>query len=479
MNLPEELVSELVKVTNNNTSDKNDNTAYGTVVDNGDRLYVQLDGAGEGVLTPIETTVSIKAGDRVRVSIRNHTAVVTGNALDNSASVSELLKAIKLIQSLDENVNGIGILLNGKPAEGENPEVIGIIAKVNQNGIAIGELGTQLTGYVTFDSLGENGTTEIHGSRIKTGTISAKDIVLTGAITWNDLDDAIASDIDDAISSAAENGDTALTRINRVTNTTGTKTIIDPDSIETGSIYADKLHLGGSLTVYKTMDETTAVGGYLGYDSGFNSQTGIGVRHSSGNAQMVCTNQAARLSYGSTAQFIASSNGYAYVQGVNIVFTRSGVNYVAIGETCLRPHNDAPSTMVLGTSAYPWANIYSKSSEGITSDRNKKHSIEDLPDEYLTIFDNLTPRRFKLNDGTSDRYHVGYIAQEVEEAMKTAGIDSKDFAGFIKDVHEEDGSDIYMLRYGEFDAIYAAKIKQLESRIDELEKRLKSIEEVG
>lgn len=437
MKLPEELVSELVKVTNNNTSDKNDNTAYGTVVDNGGRLYVQLDGAGEGVLTPIETTVSIKAGDRVRVSIRNHTAVVTGNATDYSASLSKLFEVIAITD----------------------------------------ELGIQMKDRVTFESLKEGGTTEIDGSRIKTGTIDAERINMTGAISWSAFDEALVEKIR-GIESDADNGSTALTRVNRVTNTSGAKTIIDPDSIETGSIYADKLHLGGSLTVYTTEDGTTA-GGYLGYDSGFNSDTGIGVRHTSGFAQMVCTNQAARLSYGESAQYIASSNSYAYIIGKAIIFAPEDVNHVVVVDGCMRPHIDAPDDITLGHSNYPWANIYADSSEGITSDRNKKNSIEDLPEKYIKIFDNLTPRRFKLNNGTSDRYHVGYIAQEVEEAMNAAGVDSQEFGGFIKDVHEENGSDIYMLRYGEFDAIYAAKIKQLESRIDELEKRLKSIEEVG
>ena len=80
-----------------------------------------------------------------------------------------------------------------------------------------------------------------------------------------------------------------------------------------------------------------------------------------------------------------------------------------------------------------------------------------------------------MNNGTSDRYHIGYIAQEVEEAMIAAGIDSQEFGGFIKD-KDQDGNDIYMLRYGEFDAIYSAKIKQLESRNAELEARIAKLE---
>lgn len=468
MNLPEELVSELVKVTSNNTPDKTNNTAYGTVVDNGDGLYVRLDGADEGVLTPVETTVSIKAGDRVRVSIRNHTAVVTGNALDNSASLSELLKAIKLINDVSVNVNGIGILLNG------NGEVEGLVAKVNQNGVEINDIGTRLKGYVTFESLGEDGTTEIHGSRIKTGTIDAERINMTGAISWNDL----ATDAQSKVNNAQKSANEVLKTVSGFTIEDDSETYIDGSMIYSDSIYADALHLGDEMTIHKSLYGST-VGGYIGWSSGFASTTGIGIMDSTRSSQLVCTNNAARLSYDLDTQFIASNNKYAYIVGNAIVFAPENNYQVVIVDGCLRPHIDAPDDIVLGHTSYPWANIYAKSGEGIGSDRNIKNSIEDLPEKYLTLFDKLIPKRFKLNDGTSGRYHVGYIAQEVEEAMNAAGVDSQEFGGFIRDINEKDGSDIYMLRYGEFDAIYAAKIKQLESRIDELEKRLKSIEEVG
>ena len=80
----------------------------------------------------------------------------------------------------------------------------------------------------------------------------------------------------------------------------------------------------------------------------------------------------------------------------------------------------------------------------------------------------LIPSRYKINSGTSGRYHVGFIAQEVEEAMNSAGIDAQEFGGFVKD-KAEDGSDIYMLRYEEFIGILTAKIKQLEARLSALE----------
>jgi hypothetical protein len=49
----------------------------------------------------------------------------------------------------------------------------------------------------------------------------------------------------------------------------------------------------------------------------------------------------------------------------------------------------------------------------VTSDQNYKHDIEKLDDRYLRFFDDIIPRRFKYNNGTSGRYHVGFIAQEI------------------------------------------------------------------
>lgn len=102
----------------------------------------------------------------------------------------------------------------------------------------------------------------------------------------------------------------------------------------------------------------------------------------------------------------------------------------------------------------------------VTSDRRKKNSIEALPGAYVEMFDKITPSRFKFNEGTSDRYHVGYIAQEVAEALTEAGLTTKDFGGFV-DLNK-DGEELGLI-YTEFIAIQHMKIRQLEQRIEALE----------
>ena len=78
--LSDELISQLVKVTNDRPDRKSNVVVYGTIRDDGTRKYVQIDGSDE--FTPVETAVEINTGDRVTVSVRNHAATITGNISD-------------------------------------------------------------------------------------------------------------------------------------------------------------------------------------------------------------------------------------------------------------------------------------------------------------------------------------------------------------------------------------------------------------
>lgn len=118
-------------------------------------------------------------------------------------------------------------------------------------------------------------------------------------------------------------------------------------------------------------------------------------------------------------------------------------------------------TYIRGTTVY-----YGASNSVVTSDRRAKHSIEELPDAYVEALDKMTPVRFKYNDGTSDRYHVGFIAQDVEGALTEAGLCGKDFGGFV-DVNGD--GETLGLAYDEFIGLLFAKIRKLEQKIEKME----------
>lgn len=116
------------------------------------------------------------------------------------------------------------------------------------------------------------------------------------------------------------------------------------------------------------------------------------------------------------------------------------------------------------------------SSSPISSDKNKKNSILLQSEVYSQIFDKLNPVTFKYNDGTSDRTHTGLIAQEVEEAVLSSGLTTKDFAVVCYDVDKEGNKTGYGIRYEELVSMNIYEIQKLKARVAELEAKLENKE---
>ena len=141
-------------------------------------------------------------------------------------------------------------------------------------------------------------------------------------------------------------------------------------------------------------------------------------------------------------------------------------------EYCFRTSTSAKGGALLGTWSLNGATM------SATSDRNLKNSINTLSDKYSELFDNLIPVQYKFNNGTSDRFHTGFIAQDVEEAILKVGLTTQDFAGFVKDNEEtvvtEDGTvkQQLALRYEEFISLNTNEIQKLKKRVAELEAQL-------
>jgi hypothetical protein len=139
----------------------------------------------------------------------------------------------------------------------------------------------------------------------------------------------------------------------------------------------------------------------------------------------------------------------------------------------------------IGTSSNVWDGAYFRTAPTITSDRNQKNSITDLEDVYRQIVLRLKPVKFKYNNGTSDRWHTGFIAQDVEDLLLELGLDSKDFAGFIKspiystmnengefDTTSEINGYVYSLRYEEFISPTISVVQELKRELDNLKEKV-------
>ena len=91
MSLSDDLVSRFAKITKDNSNNR-ESTVYGTVVSRNDKLYVNIDGSDS--ITPIVSAAEIKAGERVTVLIKDHTATVLGNISNPSASTESVGKVL-------------------------------------------------------------------------------------------------------------------------------------------------------------------------------------------------------------------------------------------------------------------------------------------------------------------------------------------------------------------------------------------------
>ena len=181
---------------------------------------------------------------------------------------------------------------------------------------------------------------------------------------------------------------------------------------------------------------------------------------------------------------------YILVQGIrnrvtNRAMTITDDNHVRTYESNGVGMNGAIS---LGSANYRFSQLYVTSSSISTSDKNYKDDIKSLTDKHLQFFMKLQPVSFLFKDGTSGRTHIGFIAQDVEQAMSECGLTDLDFAGFCKDqkidsklvdgeevnepiLDENDNPEyIYSLRYEEFIALNTYVIQELWKRVDAVEK---------
>ena len=133
-----------------------------------------------------------------------------------------------------------------------------------------------------------------------------------------------------------------------------------------------------------------------------------------------------------------------------------------------------PSSYNLGTSTQPWNTVYTQDGTVSKSDINAKNTIQPLNKQHEILFDSLLPVSFKYNNGSSDRKHFGFIAQNVKGAILQSGLTTQDFAGYCEWMND-DGSAGCGLRYHEFIALNTYEIQKLKSRIQELEDAIGSL----
>lgn len=110
-----------------------------------------------------------------------------------------------------------------------------------------------------------------------------------------------------------------------------------------------------------------------------------------------------------------------------------------------------------------------------SSDKNVKNSIDYDLSRYRQFLLDLKPCRFKYNEGQSGRYHIGMIAQDMEQSLADNGIAASEFSGWCKMPIRDENHNItgytYGIRYDSLIPLNTLMIQELVKRVKALEKR--------
>lgn len=239
------------------------------------------------------------------------------------------------------------------------------------------------------------------------------------------------------------NGDRAGNAIDNWRLTVGSNFGVTSD----GSLYASNAIIDGTIT----SNNATITGGFIRFDGDpmFRDFTqidknGICVGYEGGNSlyMRISTN-------------MISVNDSMSLTGENqkIAFSRTTID-------------DGITLTFVGHLQGQWT---SQSFVPVDSDFTKKHDILSLDNIYSQIFDKLNPVIYKYNNDISDRVHIGLVAQEVEDAVLSVGLTTKDLAAIYYNVDADGNKVDYGLCYEEFISLCVYEIQKLKARVAELE----------
>ena len=145
------LATTFAKIIKEDATATKDSTVYGTAVEFNGKMYVKLDGSER--MTPIETTTSIKEGDRVTVLIKAHSATVTGNVTDPSTSKSDKKATDDKVKDLSSKVSEFGTVVAGKVSTEQLQAVEGRVTNLESDNVNVkNELKAQSASITSMDA---------------------------------------------------------------------------------------------------------------------------------------------------------------------------------------------------------------------------------------------------------------------------------------------------------------------------------------
>lgn len=137
----------------------------------------------------------------------------------------------------------------------------------------------------------------------------------------------------------------------------------------------------------------------------------------------------------------------------------------------------------LGTANFLWNRVYAVNGVSTSSDERLKENISDDFSKLAEVFMKLRPVTFEYSDIKDGKTRIGFIAQDIEKAMKDEDLDPDKFSFLQKDELNPDSemaknigdTTVYSLNYSEFIALNTAMIQKQQSEIDEMKKEIEGL----
>lgn len=247
MALSSELISQFVKITNDDTKSEKESTLYGTIVQHKGTNFVKLDGSE--LLTPISSIVDVKPNERVMVTIRNHSAMVTGNVSSPSARTG----TVEEISGQVSNQNDAITQINSSISQ-QQSDISQINTTIQEQNTSISTINSDLEIYNSSFRISSGVVTGIKG--VNTEWISTEDLESDHAVISNLNSNYANINFSNIGKAAMEYFYANSGLIQNVVVDSGTITgqivgvTISGDRIEGNTVIADKLVIKGDDGLY-------------------------------------------------------------------------------------------------------------------------------------------------------------------------------------------------------------------------------------
>ena len=361
-----------------------------------------------------ETDRATTEEDNLSKDITNITVRVDKNEDSIEAEVADRTREnLELGTKVSQTAHKVSVSATG------GDKYVGITIQLyDENGNLIdttsGAANITITGFVTFNDLANAGSTIINGANITTGEISC-----------------------DRLKGGTINGQRFF---------------------QTGK-YGDLVIDNGIIFVPDTGGILIGQNEVATRDWIYNSAVANAARTAQEAEYAAKAGEASHSTVATNAEYLNGSSAYVTMSGNG--------NFIP-----------SSNSVWCGTTPNPFAGGYSKGGWKTTSDRRKKKDFSELLNDarYENFFKQLRPMEYRFVDD-SNGIHIGFVAQDVEEALIASGIGNdelfalehsyftrydfgsdEEWNNFL--ISNNGASDIYVLCYQEFIALNTAMIQK-------------------